>query len=158
MQLNCWASAPPAALPWESIELRLTTLRPFGGARIQGSPPASQRTSTTRPSLRTAYPKITPVSATSTATLDCTTRPPIDSCCSTPFTHFVALHPTRKASPAAPTITEPSSVIGCVRRAVRPSSSDARLRRDRKSTRLNSSHSQISYAVFCLKQKTHHFA
>src|SRR5256886_6758196 len=25
---------------------------------------------------------------------------------------------------------------------------------DRKSTRLNSSHSQISYAVFCLKQKT----
>src|SRR5688572_32498679 len=31
--------------------------------------------------------------------------------------------------------------------------------RDRKSTRLNSSHSQISYAVFCLKkkrQKSHH--
>src|SRR5256886_6699981 len=34
-------------------------------------------------------------------------------------------------------------------------------KRDRKSTRLNSSHSQISYAVFCLKKKkiavhTHH--
>src|SRR2546427_13178427 len=29
----------------------------------------------------------------------------------------------------------------------------ARDRRDRKSTRLNSSHSQISYAVFCLKKK-----
>src|SRR2546430_12042856 len=28
--------------------------------------------------------------------------------------------------------------------------------RDRKSTRLNSSHSQISYAVFCLKKKKHH--
>src|SRR5688572_29381844 len=28
------------------------------------------------------------------------------------------------------------------------------LLRDRKSTRLNSSHSQISYAVFCLKKKT----
>src|SRR5688572_31380165 len=28
-----------------------------------------------------------------------------------------------------------------------------RPRRDRKSTRLNSSHSQISYAVFCLKKK-----
>src|SRR2546430_12610047 len=28
-----------------------------------------------------------------------------------------------------------------------------RLPRDRKSTRLNSSHSQISYAVFCLKKK-----
>src|SRR5688572_32085558 len=29
--------------------------------------------------------------------------------------------------------------------------SDVRKRLDRKSTRLNSSHSQISYAVFCLK-------
>src|SRR3989442_8446036 len=28
------------------------------------------------------------------------------------------------------------------------------LRRDRKSTRLNSSHVRISYAVFCLKKKT----
>src|SRR2546430_12318985 len=34
-----------------------------------------------------------------------------------------------------------------------PSGSRARARRDRKSTRLNSSHSQISYAVFCLKKK-----
>src|SRR2546430_8277325 len=30
------------------------------------------------------------------------------------------------------------------------------LERDRKSTRLNSSHSQISYAVFCLKKKKKH--
>src|SRR2546430_4264342 len=30
--------------------------------------------------------------------------------------------------------------------------------RDRKSTRLNSSHSQISYAVFCLKKKKKHSA
>src|SRR5256886_9039602 len=29
--------------------------------------------------------------------------------------------------------------------------------RDRKSTRLNSSHSQISYAVFCLKKKSQSF-
>src|SRR2546430_12232782 len=29
--------------------------------------------------------------------------------------------------------------------------------RDRKSTRLNSSHSQISYAVFCLKKKKYRF-
>src|SRR2546430_13502831 len=29
----------------------------------------------------------------------------------------------------------------------------SRGRKDRKSTRLNSSHSQISYAVFCLKKK-----
>src|SRR3990167_10804444 len=30
---------------------------------------------------------------------------------------------------------------------------DGSVRLDRKSTRLNSSHSQISYAVFCLKKK-----
>src|SRR2546427_3474405 len=30
---------------------------------------------------------------------------------------------------------------------------DGKLSADRKSTRLNSSHSQISYAVFCLKKK-----
>src|SRR2546430_9933130 len=38
--------------------------------------------------------------------------------------------------------------------------SRARGRIDRKSTRLNSSHSQISYAVFCLKKKknnSHHY-
>src|SRR2546430_10457112 len=32
-------------------------------------------------------------------------------------------------------------------------SRDAKAELDRKSTRLNSSHSQISYAVFCLKKK-----
>src|SRR5690554_7462425 len=31
--------------------------------------------------------------------------------------------------------------------------SDNRMKRDRKSTRLNSSHVRISYAVFCLKKK-----
>src|SRR5688572_11463105 len=40
--------------------------------------------------------------------------------------------------------------------AVGPESSSFKFgaRIDRKSTRLNSSHSQISYAVFCLKKKT----
>src|SRR2546427_5183852 len=33
------------------------------------------------------------------------------------------------------------------------SAQEANLGADRKSTRLNSSHSQISYAVFCLKKK-----
>src|SRR5690349_23820350 len=32
---------------------------------------------------------------------------------------------------------------------------DTELDRDRKSTRLNSSHVEISYAVFCLKKKKH---
>src|SRR2546430_11427350 len=46
------------------------------------------------------------------------------------------------------------------RRAARAAARAPRKRRrrrlgtDRKSTRLNSSHSQISYAVFCLKKKT----
>src|SRR5437870_10365075 len=43
----------------------------------------------------------------------------------------------------------------CIKRAARPGgrSFDAVGRRDRKSTRLNSSHVAISYAVFCLKKK-----
>src|SRR2546430_10137486 len=36
---------------------------------------------------------------------------------------------------------------GCIRTLV------SKIGEDRKSTRLNSSHSQISYAVFCLKKK-----
>src|SRR5476651_2769723 len=36
---------------------------------------------------------------------------------------------------------------------LRPNAGDNRLPRDRKSTRLNSSHANISYAVFCLKKK-----
>src|SRR2546430_11384437 len=36
---------------------------------------------------------------------------------------------------------------------LRPGRVDGSHARDRKSTRLNSSHSQISYAVFCLKKK-----
>src|SRR2546430_6451112 len=38
--------------------------------------------------------------------------------------------------------------------SARPTRASAGPRRDWKSTRLNSSHSQISYAVFCLKKKT----
>src|SRR2546430_13231387 len=40
-----------------------------------------------------------------------------------------------------------------VRRVAVVGDADRARRRDRKSTRLNSSHSQISYAVFCLKKK-----
>src|SRR2546421_12408105 len=39
------------------------------------------------------------------------------------------------------------------RQACAGEQNDAPLRKDRKSTRLNSSHDQISYAVFCLKKK-----
>src|SRR3712207_8428696 len=40
-----------------------------------------------------------------------------------------------------------------VRRPARAGLPDAAPARDRKSTRLNSSHANISYAVFCLKKK-----
>src|SRR5688572_32578629 len=43
------------------------------------------------------------------------------------------------------------AVLAGRRRGRRPGEQKAL--RDRKSTRLNSSHSQISYAVFCLKKK-----
>src|SRR5438270_9152074 len=38
-------------------------------------------------------------------------------------------------------------------KAIKKASPDVMQKKDRKSTRLNSSHSQISYAVFCLKKK-----
>src|SRR5438034_5666193 len=52
-------------------------------------------------------------------------------------------------------------VVQCHQQAVRPDPrhagdsaiADAAVPRDRKSTRLNSSHTVISYAVFCLKKK-----
>src|SRR2546422_5295214 len=51
-------------------------------------------------------------------------------------------HTSALATPLSPTLnTSPCS------------SKDEITRRDRKSTRLNSSHGYISYAVFCLKKK-----
>src|SRR2546430_10134518 len=45
---------------------------------------------------------------------------------------------------------EPEAVLGTIPKGLRTRRYS---RLDRKSTRLNSSHSQISYAVFCLKKK-----
>src|SRR2546427_890667 len=53
---------------------------------------------------------------------------------------------------ALPISQRRSSGRSCCRRWSRPDRLAA-IGRDRKSTRLNSSHSQISYAVFCLKKK-----
>src|SRR2546427_5746905 len=59
-------------------------------------------------------------------------------------THDVAV--TKFATPNA-------ASSGQTRRIVVSVNSKRYTERDRKSTRLNSSHSQISYAVFCLKKK-----
>src|SRR5256886_10910389 len=63
----------------------------------------------------------------------------------------------RTPRPPSSSHARPSSACATAGRAESPAS---RIRaavappwRDRKSTRLNSSHSQISYAVFCLKKK-----
>src|SRR3712207_7022346 len=47
------------------------------------------------------------------------------------------------------------SLVSRLRRAARRGGAEGRARKeqDRKSTRLNSSHANISYAVFCLKKK-----
>src|SRR5690606_41813749 len=50
---------------------------------------------------------------------------------------------------AAPVPVITARIVAAMRAAVRP---------DRKSTRLNSSHVKISYAVFCLKKKKTHRA
>src|SRR5438132_7083361 len=46
----------------------------------------------------------------------------------------------------------PATALGCSLRSL-PRCSTGRQGSDRKSTRLNSSHTVISYAVFCLKKK-----
>src|SRR2546430_10087241 len=48
--------------------------------------------------------------------------------------------------------------VGDARRERTAHAEDLLVDEDRKSTRLNSSHSQISYAVFCLKKKKQKYA
>src|SRR5699024_11639028 len=69
-----------------------------------------------------------------------------------PYTTLFRSPPSCSADPSIelPPPTDPSST----RRWVSPHTLRGGLReRDRKSTRLNSSHVSISYAVFCLKKK-----
>src|SRR3712207_7485946 len=54
-------------------------------------------------------------------------------------------------------VRRPAAVHHVALQVVRPQGDpvgEGQERRDRKSTRLNSSHANISYAVFCLKKKT----
>src|SRR5688572_32435358 len=79
-----------------------------------------------------------------------------------PYTTLFRSRPqliARYKEPLAAQFSQRSEVIGrpgTPRRAGAPARATALSDWiDRKSTRLNSSHSQISYAVFCLKKKKH---
>src|SRR5688572_32444079 len=60
---------------------------------------------------------------------------------------------SRSARSGAGGVWGAGSAAGKPRRGSRDRGSPIKPAQDRKSTRLNSSHSQISYAVFCLKKK-----
>src|SRR3712207_8186326 len=81
-----------------------------------------------------------------------------------PISATPASSPTRSGATAPPTSARrPPPVRAVVARPDRPVADEPRTRAplpgrpragaDRKSTRLNSSHANISYAVFCLKKK-----
>src|SRR2546429_6037664 len=63
-------------------------------------------------------------------------------------------------SSIAPRLTLSTFYVGCEGATLdeRIQTVLRRNNRDRKSTRLNSSHGYISYAVFCLKKKTQYYA
>src|SRR2546430_7253770 len=65
-----------------------------------------------------------------------------------PYTTLFRSPGRTRLLPHSPTARDGSGVV-CAPGGARRGGT----RRDRKSTRLNSSHSQISYAVFCLKKK-----
>src|SRR2546427_2356541 len=74
----------------------------------------------------------------------------------TATTEIYTLSLTRRSSDLGDTTvdTPPSPRLAPLRRSSSPRSTRCSAAvGDRKSTRLNSSHSQISYAVFCLKKK-----
>src|SRR2546422_2816030 len=72
-----------------------------------------------------------------------------------PYTTLFRSHASREAHPAEHRDLPPTAeaLRGHVRLASRALDHRPPLLQDRKSTRLNSSHGYISYAVFCLKKK-----
>src|SRR5256886_11924234 len=66
---------------------------------------------------------------------------------------LVDVHDLVDALGALDPIVRPGAILGAVEHLGERAVEDVVDERDRKSTRLNSSHSQISYAVFCLKKK-----
>src|SRR2546426_6491629 len=66
--------------------------------------------------------------------------------------YTLSLHDALPISSAAAVASSSSDALA-ISRPVRSATTVWKLSRDRKSTRLNSSHLVISYAVFCLKKK-----
>src|SRR5206468_11881773 len=107
-----------------------------------------------------AYPSFSPLSSHHAPLLFFFTLPPPPSSTLFPYTTLF-----RSRSPRAPSSTTapgPRTIFPTSSRTPRRSGPSASRPRhaprcprepDRKSTRLNSSHDQISYAVFCLKKK-----
>src|SRR2546427_8243264 len=69
-----------------------------------------------------------------------------------PYTTLFRSHNLRLILEGRPLVPY-EAALGRAMERLLPNLLDAVWQRDRKSTRLNSSHSQISYAVFCLKKK-----
>src|SRR5258708_15714972 len=75
--------------------------------------------------------------------------------------YTLSLHDALPISSGSSSSTRPRSARGALGRSAPeipccstpPRKASPRAKRDRKSTRLNSSHQIISYAVFCLKKK-----
>src|SRR2546430_10173769 len=80
-----------------------------------------------------------------------------------PYTTLSRSHAARSRAPLQAARCLPGRLVGWLHVPAERGASDREeptqrgddllLAQDRKSTRLNSSHSQISYAVFCLKKK-----
>src|SRR2546430_5420043 len=66
---------------------------------------------------------------------------------------YTTLFRSQHRDPAAALMLLSTTRRVMCQQSMTPARLDFRARKDRKSTRLNSSHSQISYAVFCLKKK-----
>src|SRR3712207_6874028 len=96
-----------------------------------------------RPPRSTLFPYTTLFRSNTPASVISGDRPSVD--------HAMAPSAAEKAVTRLWPLTEPPTMTTSEEGAF-----PAKTEEDRKSTRLNSSHANISYAVFCLKKKTHY--
>src|SRR5438445_8512385 len=70
-----------------------------------------------------------------------------------PDIYTLSLHDALPISPASESVSAHGCISVTIGYSMPPEFSTPSMEVDRKSTRLNSSHANISYAVFCLKKK-----